>query len=78
MPKMPKVNPLLKKLGVDIDVDITIKEKKAQLLIAAAIFIIAIGIAWSFIQGWSKITYNKAPTRSHTEKSMTPNEIEKK
>ena len=55
----------LKTLG--IDVDITIKEKKAQILIAGAIFILAMGVAWSFINGWSSIIV-KTDIKKHTER----------
>lgn len=40
----------------NLDIHIVIKEKKAQILIAGAIFLVAMGICWSFVKGWSTIT----------------------
>lgn len=48
-------------------VDIVVKTEKAQLLVAAAILILAMGIAWSFINGTSWIKYNKKPKSNSIE-----------
>lgn len=59
---------LMKALG--INVDIKISSSKAQLLIAAALFILAVGIAWSFIQGYSTIKFRKELHGSKPQESL--------
>ena len=48
-------------------INITIKDRSAQLLLSAAIFILAMGIAWSFIRGTSWVKYDKKPKENVEE-----------
>ena len=57
---------MMAKVAKTLGINVTIKDPKAQLLISAAIFILALGIAWSFIKGWSTITV-KTDLKKHTE-----------
>lgn len=56
-------------LAKSVGINITIKDRSAQLLLSAAVFILAIGIAWSFIKGFSTITYKPAPKHPQIEKN---------
>ena len=60
----------LTSLSKCVGINITIKDKSAQLLLAGAIFILAMGIAWSFIKGISSITVKSDMKKSHTEKKV--------
>ena len=48
-----------------IDVDITIRDRRAQLIMSVGIFILLMGIAYSFYRGWSVIKVIKAAPGYH-------------
>jgi hypothetical protein len=43
-----------------VDISITLKNNKAQIIISVAIFVLCLGIAFSFFKGNSTITVNSA------------------
>lgn len=53
-------NLLTKGLSKSFEVSIVIKNNIAQILIASALFVLCLGIAWSFIKGNSTITVKTA------------------
>ena len=61
-----------------LDVNVIIRERNAQILIAGAVFVLALGIAWSFIKGMSTITVKTDLKKSHVERVVTAEELYKK